>query len=61
MTHFEQVVTENPDFPDAYYYRALAFLNQGKSDEARADLERFLELDPDHDLAGDVKAIMEAF
>lgn len=48
MVHFGTVVEENPDLADGYYYRGLIYLQQGESDSALADFQRFLELDPEH-------------
>jgi Tfp pilus assembly protein PilF len=60
MGHFNQGDTETSkalldrairDFPQdalAHYYRGLTELSLGDNDAARADLERSLELDPNH-------------
>ncbi len=56
---FDQAVRENPDRADAYYYRALVFLNRGKSKEAKADLDKLLALDPDGPHAADAKAFLK--
>ncbi len=37
----------DPKFPDAYFYRGLTLLNQGKDIEAQKDFDKFLELAPD--------------
>ena len=41
---FDRAVRENPERPDAYYYRALVLLNKTKNAEAKADLVKYLEL-----------------
>jgi len=43
---FDQAVKENPERADAYYYRGLIYLNRSKNAEARADFQKYLELDP---------------
>lgn len=59
LNEFNRVVQENPDLPDAYYYRALVFLNQGKSAEAKADLQKLLQIDPDNKYAKDAKEFLK--
>ena len=59
MSEFDRVVKENPDLPDAYYYRALVFLNQGKNKEAKADLQKLLEIDPNNKYAKDAKEFLK--
>lgn len=41
---FDRAVRENPERSDAYYYRALVLLNKAKNAEAKADLQKYLEL-----------------
>jgi tetratricopeptide (TPR) repeat protein len=55
---FEQVVAENPQLPDGYYYRGLIYLNQGKNAEAKADFEKLLEIAPDHPRAADAREFL---
>jgi tetratricopeptide (TPR) repeat protein len=43
---FDKAVKENPDRADAYYYRGLIFLNKSKNAEAKADFNKYLQLDP---------------
>jgi tetratricopeptide (TPR) repeat protein len=59
MSEFDRVVKENPELPDAYYYRALVFLNQGKNKEAKADLQKLLEIDPNNKYANDAKEFLK--
>jgi Tfp pilus assembly protein PilF len=53
------VVKEKPDLADAYYYRALVFLNQGKNSQAKADLQKLLELDPNNRYAKDARDMLK--
>lgn len=46
--HFETVVAENPELADGYYYRGLVHLQRGESEQALADFNKMLEIDPDH-------------
>ncbi|HEY9421512.1 MAG TPA: tetratricopeptide repeat protein, partial [Thermoanaerobaculia bacterium] len=46
MAHFDRAVRENPSLAEAYYFRALVYMNQEKNAQARADLEKLLQLDP---------------
>jgi tetratricopeptide (TPR) repeat protein len=59
LAEFDRVVKENPTFPDAYYYRALAYLNQDKKAEAKADLEKLLQLDPGNKNAKDAREMLK--
>jgi tetratricopeptide (TPR) repeat protein len=59
LGQFDRVVKENPDLPDAYYYRALVYLNQGKNAEAKADLQKLLQLDPNNKYAKDAKEFLK--
>lgn len=55
LAQFDRVAKENPKLADAFYYRGLAYLGQGKSAEAKADFQKVLELDPKHPKAAEVK------
>ncbi|HEV2856078.1 MAG TPA: tetratricopeptide repeat protein [Thermoanaerobaculia bacterium] len=59
LGQFDRVVKENPDLPDAYYYRALVYLNQDKKTEAKADLQKLLQLDPNNKYAKDAKEFLK--
>ncbi len=59
LPQFDRVVKENPDLPDAYYYRALVYLNQDKKAEARADLQKLLEIDPSNKYAKDAREFLK--
>ncbi len=56
---FDQVVKENPELPDAYYYRGLVSLNKGKNAEAKADFLKLLEIAPDHKYAAEAKEFLK--
>ena len=60
LTEFNKVVGENPNLPDAYYYRGLAFLASGKSAEAKADFQKLLELDPKHANADEAREFLKS-
>lgn len=60
LDYFDRVVRENPNLPDAYYYRALVYLSQGKTAEAKADFQKLLELAPNHEKAAEVKEFIAA-
>lgn len=55
MQFFQQTVAENPSSADAYYYRGMTYLATGKNAEAKADLQKVLEIDPNHPKAADIK------
>jgi tetratricopeptide (TPR) repeat protein len=59
LVQFDRVVKENPNLPDAYYYRALCYLNQDKKAEAKADLQKLLQLDPNNKYAKDAREMLK--
>lgn len=59
LAQFDRVVKENPSLADAYYYRALAYLNQDKKAEAKADLQKLLEIDPNNRYAKDAREMLK--
>lgn len=59
LAQFDRVVKENSGLSDAYYYRALVYLNQGKNAEAKADLQKLLELEPNGKYAKDAKEFLK--
>ncbi len=58
MPHFERAVAENPNLPDAYYYRGLVYLSRQENDAAKADFLKLLELAPEHAKAGEVREFL---
>lgn len=60
VRYFDRVVNENPNLPDAYYYRGLVYLNQNKTAEAKADFQKMLQLDPKHPKAEEAKEFLKA-
>ena len=55
---FTTVVEEYPDNATAYYYLGLVYLGKGKSPEAKANLEKMLELDPENKFAKEAKEFL---
>ena len=60
LAKFEQVVAARPDWPDGYYYRGLTQLGQGNSAPAKADFEKVLALDPNHQYANDCREFLKS-
>lgn len=60
LAQFERAVRDNPAFGPAYYYRGLAHLGLGKTAEAKADFEKFLELEPGHAKAEDAREFLKS-
>ncbi|HYX25597.1 MAG TPA: tetratricopeptide repeat protein, partial [Thermoanaerobaculia bacterium] len=60
LAQFNRVVTENPDLPDAYYYRALVYMNKSQNKEAKADLQKLLQLDPNSKYAKDAQEFLKS-
>lgn len=59
LAHFDRAVRENPSLAEAYYYRALVYMNQSKNAEAKADLEKLLQLDPNNQYAKDAREFLK--
>jgi len=59
LIEFDRAVKENPSLADAYYYRALVYLNQDKKPQAKADLQKLLELDPNNKYAKDAAEMLK--
>ncbi|HEV7507717.1 MAG TPA: tetratricopeptide repeat protein [Thermoanaerobaculia bacterium] len=60
MAQFTRVVAENPELPDAYYYRALVYMNKNQNKEAKADLQKLLQLDPNSKYAKDAQEFLKS-
>lgn len=57
---FSRALVERPDWPDAHFNRGIAYLRAGRTGAGRADLERYLELEPGAPEAGAVASRLEA-
>ncbi|MEP6994761.1 MAG: tetratricopeptide repeat protein, partial [Acidobacteriota bacterium] len=55
---FDRAIAMKADMADAHYYRGLARLSQNKKAEAKADLLKYLELDPNGSESKDVKELL---
>jgi tetratricopeptide (TPR) repeat protein len=60
LAQFSKVIEQNPELPDAYYYRGLVYLNMNKVPQAKADFKKLLELDPNHKYAKEAKDYLNA-
>ena len=59
LKEFNEVISGNPSLADAYYYRAMVFLNKNQNAQAKADLNKLLELDPNSKFAKDAKDFLK--
>lgn len=59
LTWFDKAVTQFPQSADGYYYRGITQLQHGKTDAAKADLTKFVEMAPNAPEAVTAKAILE--
>jgi len=55
----DRTIRDNPDEAIAYFFRGLTELNLNDTEGARTDLEKFLELAPDHSEAETARGILE--
>jgi tetratricopeptide (TPR) repeat protein len=54
-----KLLAQFPNQNEIYYYRGRAYLSDGKMDEAKTDLEKFVSLAPTAKEAADAKRILE--
>ena len=59
LEQFDRAVRQDPDLPETYYYRGLVYLGLERNDEARADLEKLLELAPNHPNAAEAREFLD--
>lgn len=59
LKEFNEVIAGNPGLADAYYYRAMVYLNKQQNAQAKADLNKLLELDPNSKFAKDAKDFLK--
>lgn len=57
---FDKAVGLDPTMAEGFYYRGLANLAQGKNDAAKADLQKSLELDPNHPFANEARDFLKS-
>jgi tetratricopeptide (TPR) repeat protein len=57
--YFGKAIAKDPAHVDAYYRRALSYLGQGNSAEAKADLQKVVELQPDGEMGAAAKKALE--
>ena len=57
---FDKAVRIKPDDPEPYFYRGLSALQLKKSAEAKADLQKYLELAPTGGQAADAKELLKS-
>ncbi len=59
LKEFDEVIASNPSMADAYYYRAMVHLGKQQNAQAKADLNKLLELDPSSKFAKDAKDFLK--
>jgi tetratricopeptide (TPR) repeat protein len=59
LSNFDRVIRQDPTQADAFYYRGLSYLAQGKNAEAAADLAKYVELAPDGQYADQAREFLE--
>jgi tetratricopeptide (TPR) repeat protein len=58
--NFSTAIENDATLADAYYYRGLARMAQGKNADAKADFQKLLELDPNHPQAADAREFLKS-
>ncbi len=59
LLHFRTAVGLKPDYAEAYYQSGTILIGQNKTAEARAALEKFLEIAPAHERAAVARQLLE--
>ncbi len=59
-SYFDQAVKVGPADADSYFYRGLTAVQLKKKAEAKADLEKYLELAPEGSQAADAKELLKS-
>jgi len=59
LANFDRVIRQDATVADAFYYRGLSYLAQGKNSEAAADLASYVELAPDGEYATQAKEFLK--
>jgi tetratricopeptide (TPR) repeat protein len=59
LKEFNDVIANNPNLAEAYYYRAMVYLGKQQNAQAKADLQKLLQLDPDNKFAKDAKEFLK--
>lgn len=57
---YNRVMADSPEMPEPYFYRAYAYMPMGKMKEAKADLQKFLAMAPNHAKAKEAKEMLDA-
>jgi tetratricopeptide (TPR) repeat protein len=60
VTYLTKALAIDSADADLYYYRGLAYMQEKKNAEAKADLKKYLELKPDGPEAKEVREILQA-
>jgi len=60
IEYFQKCAARDPNYVDAYYQIALAYLNQGNNEEAKKNLQKIIELAPGSDKAAQAKEILDS-
>jgi len=58
LTYFDKTVKQFPDYADGYYYRGLTQLQLGHNDQAKPDLEKFVQMAPNAPEADTAKKLL---
>jgi len=59
VTYFSKAIAKDPKIVEAYYWRGIAYVQQQKLPEAKADMQKVLELEPTGPNADKAKKALE--
>jgi tetratricopeptide (TPR) repeat protein len=59
IVYFSKALAKDPKLGDAYYWRAMSYIRDGKLAEAKADLQKSLEVEPNGASAANAKKALD--
>jgi tetratricopeptide (TPR) repeat protein len=59
IIYFSKALAKDPKLGDAYYWRAMSYIRDGKLPEAKADLQKSLEVEPNGTNAANAKKALD--
>ena len=57
---FEQLLTLDPNYSDAFYQLGIIFIGLGETEKAKEFLQKFIEMDPENKRASLAKEILKS-
>lgn len=59
IAYFSKAIAKDPRLGDAYYWRAMCYVRENKLPDAKADMQKVLEIDPAGQYAEKAKTVLD--